>query len=1300
MRRIAIALIVHLSLCVALCRAAETLNVDFTGPKNLQLGGKQYTIDGNFSEGKFIAIGSRGYSLPASNLVGDNKGSIFFAFKISEMQPPVNIQRILLALRTNGRLTLGFNYYGDRSIQLAFAELTNGILFEFPVKIEIGKEYNLGCTWDGTVVRIYLEGRMIAEKAQPHAFNTDRLRNFNIGPYKDSWFAPRPWADDTFVKYLRVHNDALSPAEVAAMYNVEFQPIAKSHPQFLCIPRVPDGMAAPKNDGKLDEPVWKLAASMPAMIDIIYPEKSGLIPQSSFKLLHDDKNIYLGLTSVFPSGAQLKEGQLRTDAEEPNAWTDESFEFYVRHGGNTFHFIGNVAGGYMERRNSDKSWNGRWLFTSTKEMKIDSSTLWQGEVEIPWSTLELQGPPSEPVGINYCRSWKLPECGAFSAVLNEPEYAPADSRLVLARFSNVPALQMLEQNNPNSGAYSIKFQVGSVDGGQAVYDVALGRLDGRAQPMSVLHRTYNLNPKETLQDEQLININTNGYDCIVHSLHGKSGLAMREVVPFKLNEEYFGVVPFFLHGRIQVNLRMQMMKSKLGADFNGKLALVAPDGSVLVSAAADKEEVLLPFDKATAAAGKYKVALLDAKGETAAAVELNYPGLGEWARQDFTPERIIPPFITMESKIGEASLESAVLCRKYIWNRSFLPTQIEATDEKLFAAPAAVLQDGAELKADSFSTTFAKPHRAEFTVSSKTLKMKSWLEYDGVQWNEIAFTPEKAGGSLDLQFRFPAPVAKYLHATYCHNWGSKITRLLPDGKLELNWMPIVWIGNEEKGFCFFAEERNGWNSPSNHTYTINKGADGVTLTVHIWSRLKDTAERKAAFGIVASPVKRIAEQPFDTFNFDTIAPLNRPNRRPTSEILYLTSERGGDLGNFFGDMDNPYAAKVRNAQKKMLDKLTGQPAVRPMSYTAAKYLSEKYPEVAAFLPEWKKKPEFSMDYEHTSHFVYECCMTTLASDFFVWKVKDMLRRNPGMKGVYFDFATVSECSNAAHGCDNRVTILAFREYFRRIAVAQLEAGIERPAIVIHNTDYVMVPCYTFVTNLLNGEHFRQASSSILHNGKDIIDSLPLELFATELSSLPFGITNSVYLPFDQLIPKYGGTEEGEPYKFRMGKAALAMTLPHHTFPAQIRNHFGLFDKLVRIYDDFGVGNAKFIGYWRNPAKVGGGHGILVSCYVVPNENKVLAVIGHTGKPHDNQDFSVSFDWKALGISKAPTKATDMMTAPDKDYGWLFEQRRKYNIPVSSAPLEIGDFGSIVNSFDGNTLKMHLDYHCFAIVLLN
>ena len=723
MRRYSVPLAILL-FCAVFCAATETLNLDFTRPSEVRIAGKQYLFDGNFLEGKYIAIGSRGYSFPAAALVGNNKGSIFFAFKIGEMLPPLNIQRPLLTLRTASRFTLGFNYYHAKDIQLTCAELTNGIIFQYPERLTTGKEVNLGCTWDGNVVRIYLEGRMIAEKAQPAALPTEKLRNLNIGPYKDSWFAPRAWADDTFVKYLRVYDEALTPAEVASMFNVEFKLLAESHPQSICIPKIPKGMAAPKNDGRLDEEVWKLAASMPALIDIVHPEKTGSIPANSFKLLYDDKAIYLGFNSVFPNGVQLQEGQRRTADDEPNAWTNESFEFYVRHDETTFHFIGNVAGGYMERRNSDKSWNGEWRYTTTKEMQIDSSILWQGEVEIPWSSLELQGPPDRQVGINFCRSWKLPECGAFSSLLNAPDYAPTKSPLVLASFSEAPAFQMLEQSDPNTGIYSIKYCLSDANGGKVVYDVALGRLDGSTQPMSVLHLTYNLKPQETIKDEQLVSIKTNGYDCIVHSLYGKAGLAMREVVPFKLNEEFFAVVPYYLQNKIQVKLRPQMMKSKLGADFKGTLVLAAPDGAVKGTSAADKEDVWLAFDKENAAPGKYKVELRDAAGTAAASQELNYPGIGDWARQDFSPERIIPTFLPMEHKVGDNSLESNVVCRKYKWSRSFLPVQIEAVGEEIFAAPAAILLDGSELKADSFSTNFAKAHRSEFAAVAILAKAK------------------------------------------------------------------------------------------------------------------------------------------------------------------------------------------------------------------------------------------------------------------------------------------------------------------------------------------------------------------------------------------------------------------------------------------------------------------------------------------------------------------------------------------------------------------------------------------------
>ena len=100
-----------------------------------------------------------------------------------------------------------------------------------------------------------------------------------------------------------------------------------------------------------------------------------------------------------------------------------------------------------------------------------------------------------------------------------------------------------------------------------------------------------------------------------------------------------------------------------------------------------------------------------------------------------------------------------------------------------------------------------------------------------------------------------------------------------------------------------------------------------------------------------------------------------------------------------------------------------------------------------------------------------------------------------------------------------------------------------------------------------------------------------------------------------------------------------------------------------------------------------------------NGDKVLAVVGHVGKPHVNQTFDIVFDWNKLGVKNPPTKAVDTMTAEDPDDEELYERQRKFGVPPERATLGLGDFGSKIHSFQGNTLHMSLDFHSFAIIEL-
>ena len=509
---------------------------------------------------------------------------------------------------------------------------------------------------------------------------------------------------------------------------------------------------------------------------------------------------------------------------------------------------------------------------------------------------------------------------------------------------------------------------------------------------------------------------------------------------------------------------------------------------------------------------------------------------------------------------------------------------------------------------------------------------------------------------------------------------------------------MVWIGMEDKGLCFFTETSVTWKNRSRQVYLLDQTADETVLEISLADRLKSGTKMDFEFGLLASPVRPFpANYPCNFYTWAFVTPLTRSEKIQDLVLASISSSEGGALGRCFADLPSPEGFK---GNKALADKIAAahQYGVRFIPYNLDRYLSDEYPEVVAFREEWRMVPENLLDYntKKGKAFLIDCCPVSSASAFYVWKFKKMLERHK-VDGIYLDFGTIPTCSNAEHGCRSRTPYLAQREFYRRLCLVQLDAGIKDPVIMLHNTDTVQLPAMTFATHLFNGEHIRQQSSAIMHHGKDILDTYDVTMFASELGSMPFGLTNSDYQATDVLLPKYGGgKEDPELYKFRITKAFLVGALPHNTLPSGSRCHYGIFDRLLRVYRRFGVPDAQFIGYWENPARVSGGKDIYVSVY--KRNGKALAVISHIGKGHEKQTVEIAFDAQKLGL-KPFAKATDCMTAPDPDYDWLFEQRKKCRVPVTRAPLKLGDFGSKVESIQGGVLKLTLDYHSFAIVEL-
>lgn len=1285
-------LMAALSCAAAIGFAAETLDVTFDRAREVTLGDKKIKIAGNFKDG-FMALGTAGVAFPAAELgLNRNAGTILFSLKFDPFKAEMIKSRYMVTLRTAGRLSMNFLFTPAKTIyRVHTTDQVKPAYYNSKELLEPNRVYQMGATWDGTSIKIYLDG--VLQGVLKQEWPLDKTTALNVGPYRDGYYNNSdPMPGDCHIARLRVWNTALTPAEMLSVCGVKPTAAMAQHPALLTVPALTG--AAPAINGTLDDPAWSRAASMIGLADGSVPEAGWRQPANGFKALYDRDNLYLGVWTVFPGRVPVRIGDRRTPDKEPEVWGSESLEFYFKVKGETYRFAGNVAGGYTEGKGIDCNWNGDWQYRTSMKMRIDDTQLFEAEAVIPWSTLGLNGPPADDLEFNFCRSWLLPEVGIASSLSPNGRY-DREAWFTKMRFvQDAPALQVVKQNNPADGMLEQEISLSAARDGSIRYNIDLLNLDGTAKPQPVQSSTFPVKPGENSIRKVSTPITYAGYDAMLFTLADGENVVMRQILPFKLNEEFFKVTPRFYQEKLNVTIKNNLLRDKLGAGAGATLELADTSGKILSSTALNgQDEVPIAFPRANPA-GKYRLALRNtADGKEIFAREVEYPGIGEWESMTFD-NRIIPPFTAMTFRTdADRSFTATMWGRQYQWQQGELfPVAISSQNSALLNGPVTLRADGQPLPGAELKVGLTADHRAELITAGQSgfgsVRSESWIEYDGVEFNKVSFKAARTLDKVTLMIPIKPEIARFLHTSDSYTWGSRLTEKLRNGTRDFRYYPVVWLGNEEKGLAFFAESRHDWKTKAEKVCAIVQSDDQTYLEIRLADAMKPGEVLNFEFGLLASPVKPLPENyPLNTFHSALVAGMNRPN-----DPLYTLNFQSNNISRAW---DTCWDEWIPQSVEKVA-RFNG--VVIP--YQMNSMLSDEYPEVRAFKDDWTIVPEVVLDYTRNDqkHNIYWMCPTTDASKFFISKFKTMLKRYK-IGGIYFDFGIIPVCDNRAHGCFERSPLLAEREFYRRIALCQLDAGIKEPVTILHNTDSVQLPAMTFATHLFNGENLRQHSSSILHNGKDLLDTYDITPFASELSSLPFGLTNSVYHAQDNLLPQFGGTgEDPELYKFRLTRAVMAGTLVHNTMPSISRLHYGIFDKVLRAYKAFDVPRTEFLGYWKHPAKVRKGNDIYVSVYKHKRENKILAVISHIGKPHDNQEVEIEFDAAKLGL-KPFNHATELMTQNDPAYAELFKLRRDNGIAVSRAELKLGDFGTEIESMKDNLLKLKLNYHSFALVEL-
>jgi len=1198
--------------------------------------------------------------------------------------------RDLMVIRAAGRRTMMFSHYpGHRGdVQFTWSTFYGSEHKSTKGELNINEWNHVAIAWDGVRSRVYFNGKLVLSKNHPAGFRPEivgittlHLGGIDKGAGRGSYRGP--WGEaDTAYDELMVFPGALSAVQIAELagQKKEAKPLAgpPDKPHVLDVPKL---RRSPNLDGRLAEGEWAGAATIPTLIDGRNPGRSFDYPEQRIHFGYDDKNLYVAMRVNFPLGAKIIKAPLRNSLADKDVevWSSESFELYLLKPGDKlpYRFAGSPGGGFTEFYKKDYSWNGEWTYKTTMGMTIRSTEYWDAEIAVPFKTLGIDRPEETELKLNFARTWRCLDEEGITSLAGTTGYGGV-KHFTTVRFSPTgpgysvksvgsPALGKLEQTfvftNSADQAYRGKFQV--------LLEAELAENNRLVQTVPL-----DVASKGSQKAEIVVPVDDPMFQRLRYTLTAKGGKQpqLRYSVPFALRTDFLDIVPLNLQHKLVTRPAYSLYRSYLRSQGkeDGKIMVRVSDSAgrkIAEREVTDDQEIWLDLsDKGPW--GSYRVTLfaVDAAGNTVEPNDREFyrPETPVWMTvRDDSMDRVLPPFTPLETEKSDGKTVLKCFGRTYRYQKAPLPVSIgTAGVDDILAGPIVVEADGKVLRAKSLTVKKSSKTRDELVAQAESGKLSVtnsfWIEYDGLIYNTLELRAKTNVKNVTLRVPYKKNHAQYAHITESgFGAGGGFTRPI-DKSFSVGFWPVVWIGDFERGLCWFAESNGDLRTTAKQPISIIKGNTNVTLRVSLADNLSAGKKITVRFGLIATPVKPL--HPRYPLNIHAGFPsiFNQPPKRP----LYSLVTWGEQIGFRDFKLYNPRSKKFYHPGEKLAEYAKRSRPAKVIPYMTPYTVPSEYPEANYYLREWEILPS-----KHTpstrplpggaSKPFTDYWMSTQSESYrryYAYKVADMIKRT-GIDGLYFDFGPACRDRNRYHGANGGVGLLAQRDFYRRIVNEFVKAGVEDYVIVVHNSMTIQIPSFTFVTHFFNGEQHRQASGSTLHEGRDYLDTLPLYYFGIEHSGMPWGIHGNMLPEFpeaEHLLAQINVKDETvTEYLWDRTSSIMMPILLHNCLPGGYRLSHYYYKKVYGVLEDFDVPTAVFHPYWRNKDLIEVDNpDFRVSFYTRPEAPRALLVVGNLNKKPGEVtiklDMQRLYDWrKARGGMARVKKRSDLLQVVER-----------------------------------------------------
>ena len=655
----------------------------------------------------------------------------------------------------------------------------------------------------------------------------------------------------------------------------------------------------PTIDGVLAPREWDEAASASGLADLQSHELLAVQPR--FWVSFDDEALYFAIAVSVPKGVQLiAEHQGRDSA----VYADDAVELFLDPGctkSRYYHLIANSAGALYDAKNRDRVWNGKGVRCRASV----AGGRWAIEMAVPFVDLGATAPTEgERWGVNVCLNYRSRGrvVGTWAKVKGSFHDPANFAQLVFTRRGPVTAVRGVETLLSGRGELALK----ALGTGVASSSLKIWRRDDEAGPVVDMHAPAS--PTWSLPFDLPKAAGYQGELRVV-----RSDLPLL-VLPFAMS----------ITNLADVKISAFPDERTLEVEVAAGRALVRPEEhSCLVTIAVKGQKptktVRLPRlsasgpvtatfkeDEIPGADLTVAAKVLDKRGKAVfeEAHDLSDP-LNPWWLNDRTgaEEVILPPYQPVQVE-GDTIRPWG---RAYRFGPCLMPAAVETAGASLLVSPAALkaVVDGRALtwEGESPRMTNKRPERVTLAGRAQCAAFEltgtAAVEYDGMIRVDLTLRPKREVRVDELTLEIPV---KPEHAEYLYHFPGKWRSVANSGKLPAEgfkhgFKPFWWLGDNDRGFCWFCESAENWlPEDRENAVTIDREEGRVVLRLRLIEGEKVASPLKYTFGFEATPCKKPEKTVWD----------------------YRISHRGG-----YGIQSKPATAASASIQYKAMGNIRG-----------------------------------------------------------------------------------------------------------------------------------------------------------------------------------------------------------------------------------------------------------------------------------------------------------------------------------------------------------------------------------------